>query len=309
MYGFFSVWRASGGSQPVNQKNLTIAPRNKSPALIVEIMLFLSFSLAGAVSGFSLWNHFRDKLTISRRGQKRPAKTFYGAKSEIESLQFEKSMISHSIVKIYETFQNGNLPSIDRDRLLLKYKTQVETFNKKIGELQMRVDLTELSDMRSELVSLLRERIASIDARLSEISQKFGDRPDLIQLHEKREYPVVESTSRGSSSIFRTRADTKTGFSQIKVEEKKIQKVQNDILEALARLEAAGETKDNNAGLSMSNPVPVTITSNPYEGGSIQGLLEPRIGAPLQFVVKQQRQLEDVPKKVRDALSLIGKHN
>jgi hypothetical protein len=234
---------------------------------------------------------------------------FYGTKSQIESLQFEKSIVSHSIAKIYETFQKGNLPAIDRDRLISKYKMQLETFNKKIGELQMRVDLTELSEMRNELVSLLRERIASVDGRLSEISQKCGDRPDLFQQHEKREYAKAESTSRASSSIFKTKTETKTSISQAKEEENNIQKVQNDILEALARLEAAGEIKDNNAGLGMSNPVPPTINSNPYASGSVPRPLEPGTGAPLQFVVRQQKQLEDVPKKARDALSLIDKEH
>ena len=229
---------------------------------------------------------------------------FYGTKSEIESLQFEKSIISHSVAKIYEAFQRGNLPAIDRDRLLSKYKTQLETFNKKIGELQMRVDLTELSEMRSELVSLLRERIASVDVRLSEIAQKCGTRPDLFQQHEKREYAVVESRSRGSSSVFKTKTETTTGVSLAKEEEKTIQKVQNDILEALARLEAAGEVKDNNTGLSTSNPVPKTIAGNPYTGDSGLRSLETGTGSPLQFFARQQRQLEDV-SKARDALSLI----
>jgi hypothetical protein len=253
----------------------------------------------------SLWNHSRGKLAIARQGQKQPTKMFYGTKSEIESLQFEKSIISHSVAKIYEAFQNGNLPAIDRDRLLSKYKTQLETFNKKIGDLQMRVDLTELSEMRNELVSLLRERIASVDVRLSEIAQKCGSRPDLFQQREKREYAVVESTSRGSSSVFKTKTETTTGVSLAKEEEKTIQKVQNDILEALARLEAAGEVKDNNAGSGTSNPVPKTITSNPYTGDSALRPLETGTGAPLQFVGRQQRQLED-GSKARDALSLIG---
>lgn len=232
----------------------------------------------------------------------------YGTKSQIESLQFEKSIVSHSIAKIYETSQKGNLPAIDRDRLISKYKTQLETFNKKIGELQMRVDLTELSEMRNDLVSLLRERIASLDVRLSEISHKCGAGPDLIR-HEKREYAVVDSKSHSSTSIFKTKTETKPGVSLAKEEEKNIQKVQNDILEALARLEAAGEIKDNNAGLGMSNPISTAINNDTYTGGSAPRLLETGAGAPMQFVVRQQKQSEDVPKTARDALSLINKEH
>lgn len=274
--------------------------------MIAEILLVFSFSLAGAVSALSLWNHSRGKLAITARGQKQPGKMFYGTKSQIESLQFEKSIVSHSIAKIYETFQKGDLPAIDRDRLISKYKTQLETFNKNIGELQMRVDLTELSEMRNDLVSLLRERISSLDARLSEISHKCGAGPDLIQRHEKREYAVVDSKSNSSSSIFKTKTETKAGVSLAKEEEKNIQKVQNDILEALARLEAAGEIKDNNAGLGMSNPISTAINNDTYAGGSAPRPLETGAGAPLKFVVGQQKQSEDLPKTARDALSLIN---
>lgn len=184
-------------------------------------------------------------MRLLKHRHNRVIKPVNTTRSEIEALQFEKSILSHSITNIYEAVQNGKIGAIERDRLLLKYKSQLDTFNKKIGELQLAVDLTELSDMRTQLVSLLEERIETIEGRLTEISQKCGIPLDSLINVTKRKYATVEARGQEYSEIGVKKIEGKRDSTSVRVEDKNIQEVQQEVLQALTRLEHAGEVEDN----------------------------------------------------------------
>jgi hypothetical protein len=213
--------------------------------LIEELLVLICFSLAGAISALTLWKHPEGKLPLLKHRGNQVVKPITATRSEIEALQFEKSILSHSITNIYEAVQNGKIGAIERDRLLLKYKSQLDTFNKKIGELQLAVDLTELSDMRTQLVSLLEERIETIEGRLAEISQKCGIPLDSLIHVTKRKYATVEARDQEYSEIGVKKREGKRDTASVRVEDKNIQEVQQEVLQALARLEHAGEVEDN----------------------------------------------------------------
>jgi hypothetical protein len=213
--------------------------------LIEELLVLICFSLAGAISALTLWKHPEGKLPLLKHRGNQVVKPITATRSEIEALQFEKSILSHSITHIYEAVQNGKIGAIERDRLLLKYKSQLDTFNKKIGELQLAVDLTELSDMRTQLVSLLEERIETIEGRLTEISQKCGIPLDSLIHVTKRKYATVEARDQECSEIGVKKREGKRATASLRVEDKNIQEVQQEVLQALTRLEHAGEVEDN----------------------------------------------------------------
>jgi hypothetical protein len=213
--------------------------------LIEELLVLICFSLAGAISSLILWKHPEGKLPLLKHRGNQVVKPITATRSEIEALQFEKSILSHSITNIYEAVQNGKIGAIERDRLLLKYKFQLDTFNKKIGELQLAVDLTELSDMRTQLVSLLEERIETIEGRLTEISQKCGIPLDSLIHVTKRKYATVEARDQEYSEIGVKKREGKRATASVRVEDKNIQEVQQEVLQALTRLEHAGEVEDN----------------------------------------------------------------
>ena len=159
-------------------------------------------------------------------------------KAEIEILEFERNILSHSITNAYE-FAQGNGKSQERDRLVTKYKSQLSTINKRIDELQLSVEFTELSEARNKLVSLLQTKITSLDGRLSEMSHKYGLSMDhlaedqqsdsMIQYEEKRTFPKSIETRTPMAE-----------FTQNKSEDMDVEEVQQEILQALNRLENVG---------------------------------------------------------------------
>jgi hypothetical protein len=233
--------------------------------LFEEILLIAAFILAGAISGVVILNRIsRSKTLLKKKG--RFIKPFSTTKEELQSLQFEKSLISQSITRVYEASYEGKIDLIERDRLLLKYKQQLDSYDKKIGDLQSLVDISELADMRNGLVSLLEGRITAIDHKLAEISNKYGlSTSDIItgsspkssnqqsiidraEGEEEEEEKEEKNDNEGHQSdvaneqtmAIREQKDQKKKDSareKIKTEEKTIDEIQKEIMLALGRLE------------------------------------------------------------------------
>jgi hypothetical protein len=258
--------------------------------LIEEILVVVCFSLAGAILALTLWKH--DSKVALRRPRRIPVvKPLNATRSEIEALQFEKSILSHSIMNICEAVQNGKIDAIERDRLLLKYKSQLDAFNKKIGELQLSIDVTELSEMRTQLVCLLEERIADVEARLTEISKKWGIPVDSLRYNKNkpRKYTTLESHGDLDSEISEKKRQTKTEARLVSVEDKDIQDVQREIMQALTGLEHAGEVQDDVMTQGPVNQKPYGFGENALLGSEIEAGMATR------------------DNKSRDALSFLNK--
>lgn len=241
-----------------------------------EIILIAAFALAGAISGAIILNRiFRIKTLLKKK--ERFTKAFITTKEELQSLQFEKSLISQSITRVYEASYDGKIDLIERDRLLLKYKQQLNSYDKKIADLQSLVDISELADMRNGLVSLIEGRITAIDHKLAEISNKYGiSTSDIIigsSPKSSNQQPIIDRAeeeekekkkkkdskkeeenqekfgNEGHQSqhlaneetmAIREQKDQKKKDSvreKIKTEEKTIDEIQKEIMQALGRLE------------------------------------------------------------------------
>jgi hypothetical protein len=233
--------------------------------LFEEILLIAAFVLAGAISGVVTLNRIsRSETVLKKKG--RFIKPYSTTKEELQSLQFEKSLISQSITRVYEASYEGKIDLIERDRLLLKYKQQLDSYDKKIEDLQSLVDISELADMRNGLVSLLEGSITAIDHKLAEISNKYGlSTSDIItgsspkssnqqsiidraEGEEEEEEKEEKNDNEGHQSdvaneqtmAIREQKDQKKKDSareKIKTEEKTIDEIQKEIMLALGRLE------------------------------------------------------------------------
>lgn len=197
--------------------------------------MIVCVALVGAIFALFLLSRFPRRRTYPEQSQSTTPKQLEATKSEVESLEFEKSILSHSITSAYE-FAQCNGMSQERDHLVIKYKSQLDTINKRIDELQLSVEFTELSEARNKLVSLIEAKITLLDARLSEMSHKYGlsmdrsveDRQSdsIAQYQEKKTFPKSIETRNPMAE-----------FTENKSEDKDVKEVQQEILQALNRLE------------------------------------------------------------------------
>jgi hypothetical protein len=244
--------------------------------LLEASFLIAASTLAGAISAAVILTRMSRSKTSLKKKHERLIKPFSTTKAELQSLLFEKSLLSESITRVYEASYEGKIDSIERDRLLLKYKQQLDSYDKKIADLQSVVDITELVDMRNGLVSLLEGRITAIDQKLTEISDKYGiSKSDIIDSSPTSDRQVIVSKPEGEKkeygqklkendddrhqsgvaneqemTVAAVRGDQKdqkkhNDKEKVKTEEKTIDELQKEIMHALSRLEQVDPDPDN----------------------------------------------------------------
>jgi len=196
--------------------------------MAAEFAIIAGSSVAGAVSAALI-----ERLSRTRISEKKPqAKSSNAAKAELASLLFEKSLNSEAITRVYEESQKGRIDRLERDRLLLKYKQQLDSLNERIAQLQPVADYADLSELRSNLVRLLEDKISSLDQRLLEMSKSSGVTPE----YDSKIQKIIAETTKVQAAPVQNMA--------FKAEEKNIQQLQNEIVQALQRLEQVEIDKD-----------------------------------------------------------------
>ena len=195
----------------------------------LDIALLAGSSAAGAISAAVL------QRLAGSKSSKRAEKSAGAAKSELASLIFEKSLISEAITRVYEASQQQKIDRLERDRLLLKYKEQLDTLNEKISGLQPVVEYDDLSKVRNSLVSLLENNISALDKKLADLSREGKPAPEIDAQVEK----IVSDITRGEQEPEHEPEDK-----QLTAEEKSIAQLQKEIMQALQRLEQVEMDRD-----------------------------------------------------------------
>src|ERR671932_249413 len=132
-----------------------------------EIVVIAGSSIFGAISAA-----FIDKLPRIRGGSsKKQPRSSSAIRAELLSLSFEKNLAAEAITRVYEAYQDGKIDKLERDRLLLKYRQQLDSLNQKIAYLQPVADFADLKELRNNLVFFLQDKISALDKKLQELSK------------------------------------------------------------------------------------------------------------------------------------------
>jgi hypothetical protein len=220
--------------------------------LIGEILVIVFFILVGAITGATIFPKLFRKTSDPINGQEHLIKPFKAAKSELKSLQFEKSLISQAVTRVYEALQGGKIDKNEFERLVLKYKHQLASYDEKIDRLGPLVDFAEISEIREDTISILKEKIGSMDQKLAELCKKSGmSHTDISKTIKMMQQPQSKVEDKSWESKDK-REDAATNYLlvserpktkqqekvvQLGAEEKNIDKLQVEIMDALSRLE------------------------------------------------------------------------
>jgi hypothetical protein len=203
-----------------------------------EIAVLVGSIIAGAISGAAVVHIVSKVNSSSLKSQRQVVKPFDNAKAELQSLQFEKRLVGEAVTRVYEAVQEGKVDSVERDRLLVRYKQQLDSYNEKIGELQSAVDFTDLYEMRNDITGLLERRITAIDQKLGELSKKYGmERREPIKIKQQRFIEKGEEKGGGGGGGVESLAEVEALVEEGKSEGKNIDELQKEIIEALHRLD------------------------------------------------------------------------
>jgi len=188
-----------------------------------ELAVIAGSSAVGAISAAIM----AKMSTLKAKAAKEP-RSLNATRVELASLLFEKTLAAEAITRVYEAAQDGRVDRLERDRLLLKYKRDLDSLNERIATLQPVADYADLKEVRNNLASLIEGRISAIDAKLAEMSKSV--RPIVVERVQVMPTPE-KKVDDGEKK-------------QLRAEEKSIEQLQGEIMQALERLEQVELDKD-----------------------------------------------------------------
>jgi hypothetical protein len=206
-----------------------------------EIIFIAGSSFAGVISAVFLNKLFRFRInSIKYTRSSSSSSSRASIRDELASFMFEKNLTSEAITHVYEAAQDGRIDRLERDKLLLKYKQQLDLLNEKIAYLQPLADFSDLKELRNSLVSFIEDRISAVDKKLLELS-KSGPSPS----------PPAPSQDDIDSKVNKILAETSKVEPAILVEQKmfkgddqSIEQLRKEISQALRHLEQVEVDKD-----------------------------------------------------------------
>ncbi len=140
------------------------------------------------------------------------------AKGALKVLLLERQIIGSALTTIFESETKGIISQTERDRLVDKYKVDLQKLNSSIEEHQRTVDLYELGKSREELIKDFNTKLAEMDEKLTRLR---SGKSDLFNI-EQASSTVVPA---GQKQEQATEA------------EKRVEQIRDEILKAMDRLE------------------------------------------------------------------------
>ena len=203
-----------------------------------EIAVIAGSSIAGVISAVFLGNLFRvrsDNKKHARSSSSSSSSPIASIRAELLSLLFEKNLTAEAITRVYEAARDGRIDRFERDKLLLKYKQQLDSLNQKVAYLQPVADFSDLKELRNNLVHFLENRVSALDKKLLELSKSNPPSQDDIDSKAKK---IFAETSKMRQSV------TPIEQKMFKADEQSIEQLHKEIVQALQHLEQVEIDKD-----------------------------------------------------------------
>jgi hypothetical protein len=199
-----------------------------------EIAFIAGSSIAGVILAAFLGKLFRIRGNNKKYAQS-SSSSIASIRAELISLLFEKNLTAEAITRVYEAAQDGRIDRLERDKLLLKYKQQLDSLNQKVAYLRPVADFSDLKELRNNLVSFLEDRISALDKKLLELSKSNPPSQDDIDAKAKK---ILAETSNMQQSA------TPIEQKMFKADEQSIEQLHKEIVQALQHLEQVEIDKD-----------------------------------------------------------------
>ena len=203
--------------------------------MYIEVAIIAGSSVTGIISAVLLEKLLRIRNNKRKYGQSSSSSSIGSIRDELISLLFEKNLTAEAITRVYEAAQGGRIDRLERDKLLLKYKQQLDSLNQKVAYLQPVADFSDLMELRNNLVSFLEDRVSVLDQKLLDLSKSSPPSQDDIYAKAKK---ILTETSKMQQSV------TPMAKNTFKAEEQSIERLHKEIVQALQHLEQVEIDKD-----------------------------------------------------------------
>ena len=154
------------------------------------------------------------------------------SRREMRTIVLERDLLSSALMKLYEAETEGRITKEEREMITKRYTGQIKSFESKLKDVELVVEVGELERLRDDLLSLFRDKVQNIEARLEQAKERLAPAaaPELV----RREVQVrrVERADDLEKVIER-----KTARPEVSEAERRVKAIRDEVMEALTKLE------------------------------------------------------------------------
>ena len=154
------------------------------------------------------------------------------SRREMRTIVLERDLLSSALMKLYEAETEGRITKEEREMITKRYTGQIKSFESKLKDVELVVEVGELERLRDDLLSLFRDKVQNIEARLEQAKERLAPSaaPELV----RREVQVrrVERADDLEKVIER-----KTARPEVSEAERRVKAIRDEVMEALTKLE------------------------------------------------------------------------
>lgn len=152
------------------------------------------------------------------------------SRREMRSTVLERDLLSAALMKIYEAETDGRITREEREVIAKKYSEQIRGLEGKLKDMELIVEVGELEKLRDELVSLFKEKIENIEARLDSAKERLQPiKPEILVKKAAAEVPQVEELEKV--------VERKAPRIEESDAERKVKLLRAEVMDALTKLE------------------------------------------------------------------------
>jgi hypothetical protein len=154
------------------------------------------------------------------------------SRREMRTIVLERDLLSSALMKLYEAETEGRITKEEREMITKRYTAQIKTFESKLKDVELVVEVGELERLRDDLMTLFRDKVQNIEARLDQAKERLG--PAAAPEPSRREAQVrrVERADDLEKVIER-----KTARPEVSEAERRVKAIRDEVMEALTKLE------------------------------------------------------------------------
>jgi len=157
-------------------------------------------------------------------------------RKDYEHLELERRIVYEAMRRVYDYERVGRITSTEREKLLTRYREQLDTYNAQMVKFRFGNDV---NSFKTDLIALVDQRMAQINAKLDLLTNRMdnvADRPAESNF-EKEEHMVQKKVE----NVVQNKVDQVTSAENIETSESdaSLDEIKKQIMQTLSRLEQA----------------------------------------------------------------------
>lgn len=154
------------------------------------------------------------------------------SRREMRTIVLERDLLSSALMKLYEAETEGRITKEEREMITKRYTGQIKSFESKLKDVELVVEVGELERLRDDLMSLFREKVQNIEARLEQAKERLAPpAPELARTREAQARRVERADD------LEKVIERKTARPEVSEADRRVKAIRDEVMEALTKLE------------------------------------------------------------------------